>query len=42
MVACPHPELAAHQFMGLVQEFAVWPRLMAIGKGLAACLQTTS
>jgi AcrR family transcriptional regulator len=35
MIACAHPELAAHQFMGLVQEFVIWPRVMAIGKGLA-------
>lgn len=34
-IRCPHPELAAHQFMGLVQEFVIWPRVMAIGKGLA-------
>lgn len=35
MISCAHPELAAHQFMGLVQEFVIWPRVMAIGKGLA-------
>jgi TetR/AcrR family transcriptional regulator, regulator of autoinduction and epiphytic fitness len=35
MIACAHPELAARQFMGLVQEFVIWPRVMAIGKGLA-------
>jgi len=35
MIACARPELAAHQFMGLVQEFVIWPRVMAIGKGLA-------
>jgi AcrR family transcriptional regulator len=35
MIACARPELAAHQFMGLVQEFVVWPRVMAIGKALA-------
>jgi TetR/AcrR family transcriptional regulator, regulator of autoinduction and epiphytic fitness len=35
MITCPQPELAAHQFMGLVQEFVIWPRVMAIGKGLA-------
>ena len=35
MIACAQPELAAHQFMGLVQEFVIWPRVMAIGKGLA-------
>ncbi|MER6526164.1 TetR/AcrR family transcriptional regulator [Streptomyces sp. NPDC001508] len=26
---CPDPHLAARQFMGLVQEFLVWPRVMA-------------
>jgi AcrR family transcriptional regulator len=35
MIACAHPGLAARQFMGLVQEFVIWPRVMAIGKGLA-------
>jgi TetR/AcrR family transcriptional regulator, regulator of autoinduction and epiphytic fitness len=35
MIACAHPELAAHQFMGLLQEFVIWPRVMAIGRGLA-------
>ncbi len=35
MILCAQPELAAHQFMGLVQEFVIWPRVMAIGKGLA-------
>ena len=35
MIRCARPELAAHQFMGLVQEFVIWPRVMAIGKGLA-------
>ncbi|WP_113702533.1 TetR/AcrR family transcriptional regulator [Nonomuraea lactucae] len=28
---CPDPELAAHQFLGLIQEFVIWPRVMAIG-----------
>ena len=27
---CEHPEIAAWQFVGLVQEFVVWPKLMAI------------
>lgn len=26
---CEHPEIAAWQFVGLVQEFVVWPKLMA-------------
>lgn len=33
-LTCKDPELAAHQFMGLVQEFIIWPRVMAIGEGL--------
>ena len=36
LIKCARPELAAHQFMGLIQEFVIWPRVMAIGKGLAA------
>jgi len=31
LLACPQPEVAAHQFLGLVQEFVVWPQVMAIG-----------
>jgi TetR/AcrR family transcriptional regulator of autoinduction and epiphytic fitness len=30
-LACPNPELAAHQFLGLIQEFVIWPKVMAIG-----------
>lgn len=30
-IDCPHPELAARQFLGLVQEFVIWPQVMAIG-----------
>lgn len=30
-IACRHPEIAAHQFFGLIQEFAIWPHVMAIG-----------
>jgi TetR/AcrR family transcriptional regulator, regulator of autoinduction and epiphytic fitness len=30
-LACPNPELAAHQFLGLIQEFIIWPKVMAIG-----------
>ncbi|MDA9406164.1 TetR/AcrR family transcriptional regulator [Bradyrhizobium sp. CCBAU 45384] len=33
-LSCKDPELAAHQFMGLVQEFIIWPKVMAIGEGL--------
>jgi TetR/AcrR family transcriptional regulator of autoinduction and epiphytic fitness len=28
---CPHPEIAARQFFGLINEFTVWPKVMAIG-----------
>lgn len=35
LIRCPDPELAAHQFMGLVQEFVIWPKVMAIGQALA-------
>ncbi|ACL62447.1 TetR/AcrR family transcriptional regulator [Methylobacterium nodulans] len=34
LLCCPHPELAARQFMGLVQEFVIWPHVMRVG-GLA-------
>ena len=27
---CEHPEIAAWQFIGLVQEFIVWPKVMAM------------
>jgi TetR/AcrR family transcriptional regulator, regulator of autoinduction and epiphytic fitness len=27
----PNPNLAAHQFLGLIQEFIIWPKVMAIG-----------
>nr|WP_228747795.1 TetR/AcrR family transcriptional regulator [Bradyrhizobium sp. BR 10289] len=33
-LSCRNPELAAHQFMGLIQEFVIWPKVMAIGEGL--------
>lgn len=28
-ISCPSPSTAARQFLGLVQEFAVWPKVMA-------------
>jgi len=28
---CTDPELAARQFLGLIQEFLIWPHVMAIG-----------
>ncbi|MET8791959.1 MULTISPECIES: TetR/AcrR family transcriptional regulator [Streptomyces] len=33
---CPDTRLAARQFMGLVQEFLVWPRVMAFTEETAA------
>ncbi len=36
VIACRHPEIAAHQFFGLIQEFAIWPRVMAIGPAAKA------
>ncbi|MBD3007852.1 TetR/AcrR family transcriptional regulator [Streptomyces sp. 5-10] len=30
-IDCPSPGLAAHQFLGLLQEFIIWPQVMAIG-----------
>ena len=35
-IACRHPEVAAHQFFGLIQEFAIWPHVMAIGPAARA------
>lgn len=32
---CPNPVLAAWQFVGLVQEFLVWPQVMDIGEAAA-------
>lgn len=29
---CPAPDIAAWQFVGLVQEFLVWPKVMGIGE----------
>ena len=29
-LACPEPRIAAHQFLGLIQEFVIWPGVMAI------------
>ena len=36
LLACERPEVAAHQFLGLVQEFVIWPHVMSIGDGLQA------
>jgi TetR/AcrR family transcriptional regulator of autoinduction and epiphytic fitness len=30
---CPNAEIAAWQFIGLIQEFLVWPKVMATGEG---------
>ncbi len=34
-IDCPDTALAAHQFLGLLQEFVFWPKVMAIGAGNA-------
>ena len=34
-IDCPDPVFAAHQFLGLLQEFVFWPKVMAIGAGTA-------
>jgi TetR/AcrR family transcriptional regulator, regulator of autoinduction and epiphytic fitness len=34
LIDCPHPALAARQFIGLIQEFVVWPQVMAIGPAI--------
>jgi TetR/AcrR family transcriptional regulator, regulator of autoinduction and epiphytic fitness len=36
LLDCPDTRLAARQFMGLVQEFLVWPRVMAFTEEIAA------
>ena len=36
VIACRHPEVAAHQFFGLIQEFVIWPHVMAIGPAAKA------
>lgn len=33
---CPDSDIAAHQFLGLIQEFAIWPHVMAIGPATQA------
>ncbi len=33
-IDCPDPALAARQFLGLIQEFVIWPQVMAIGPPL--------
>lgn len=32
-IDCPDTGLAAHQFLGLLQEFVFWPKVMATGAG---------
>ena len=36
VLQCPDPTLAAHQFFGLLQEFIIWPQVMAIGPAASA------
>ncbi len=36
VIDCPHPDIAARQFLGLIQEFAIWPHVMAIGPAAQA------
>lgn len=33
---CPNPTIAAWQFIGLIQEFLVWPKVMAMGEDTQA------
>lgn len=33
-IDCERPDIAARQFLGLVQEFAVWPRVMGVDAGV--------
>jgi len=35
VIDCPRPDIAARQFLGLIQEFAIWPQVMAIGPALS-------
>ena len=35
-ISCMYPEIAAHQFFGLIQEFVIWPQVMAIGPAAQA------
>jgi TetR/AcrR family transcriptional regulator, regulator of autoinduction and epiphytic fitness len=30
LLICDRPVLAARQFMGLIQQFAIWPSVMAV------------
>lgn len=41
LIVCSFPELAAHQFFGLIQEVAIWPHVMAIGPAAKALPSTT-
>lgn len=34
LLDCSHPEIASRQFLGLIQEFIVWPHVMAIGSAV--------
>ncbi len=35
VIDCPRPDIAARQFLGLIQEFAIWPHVMAIGPAVS-------
>jgi TetR/AcrR family transcriptional regulator of autoinduction and epiphytic fitness len=35
VIACPDTRLAARQFIGLIQEFVLWPQVMATGEAQA-------
>ncbi len=36
VIDCPRPDIAARQFLGLIQEFAIWPHVMGIGPATEA------
>ena len=40
LIVCYFPDLAAHQFFGLIQEVAIWPHVMAIGPAAKALPST--
>ena len=42
LIACPHLDIAAHQFFGLIQEIAIWPHVMAIGPAVKTLPSTTA
>ena len=42
VIVCLLPEVAAHQFFGLIQEVAIWPHVMAIGPAATRLPSTTT